>query len=565
MSSMSGRFELKTMGKRCAAKKRREYGRVAVLVMAIAALCSCGGGSSGGNDPVTISPKTATLLVGAQDSQSVPPSGQQQFQAVISGSNSSAVDWLVNGILGGNSVVGTISTTGLYVVPDEVPSTPITVIVRSREDFSVTDSASVTLQYPTADAKAIPTPRKIQQGSSATAVIVTGGPFSVAAKARVNGNSVPTTRISKTEISVLVPASQLTEQNSLLIQVENPQPGGGASGGASLFVVAGSFAAVGNINTPRQFHTATLLPDGKVLIAGGKDASGNLLTSAELFDPQTNTFHATGAMSIPRAEHSAVLLRNGKILIAGGRTFDPAIKSAELYDPNNGTFTTIASQTNSTHSNVAALLSDGRVLLQDENADIYDPDSNTFAVVTSGNDPLVFFPRPCAGAVTLGSGQTVVLQNGGIFFFDPMNLTYTPAENQVSFGVEGCSLTALADGTLLVAGGVFRTTVSSSGTVWNPVTPQTKHFQFAEARSGHAAVQLQNGQVLFAGGVTCVDCVELFDPQKVKAFIGPDPVIHLFNPIGRITTATLLRDGRVLVVGDRSFNPVAQVYIPPAP
>src|SRR5690348_11349065 len=81
---------------------------------------NCGGGGTHlavtHGDPVTISPKTATVLVAAQDD----PNGVQQFQAVVQGANSSAVDWLVNGMVGGSAAVGTISSTGLYTAPNAV-------------------------------------------------------------------------------------------------------------------------------------------------------------------------------------------------------------------------------------------------------------------------------------------------------------------------------------------------------------------------------------------------------------------------------------------------------------
>src|SRR5262245_26028003 len=114
--------------------------------------------------------------------------------------------------------------------------------------------------------------------------------------------------------------------------------------GATPQVTNPSWVATGNLNKPRADHTATLLPNGKVLIAGGITQTGqstSITNSAEVYDPATGSWSATGNLNLPRYLHTATLLPNGKVLVAGGNTSPapPAFgitNSAELYDPATG-------------------------------------------------------------------------------------------------------------------------------------------------------------------------------------------------------------------------------------
>ena len=128
-----------------------------------------------------------------------------------------------------------------------------------------------------------------------------------------------------------------------------------------------SFAPIGNMTTPHANHTATLLADGRVLIAGGSSrpsaAQNSVTPVAEIYDPVTNTFSVTSAMLTPREFHTATRLDNGDVLIAGGDNTLNVLASTELYDPVSGTFSAAAVMSVPRENFVAALLSDGDVLM----------------------------------------------------------------------------------------------------------------------------------------------------------------------------------------------------------
>jgi hypothetical protein len=183
-----------------------------------------------------------------------------------------------------------------------------------------------------------------------------------------------------------------------------------------------AFLPAGSMNVARYWHTATLLPDGKVLIAGGYGLTGAALDRAEIYDPETGLFTETGPMGAARYGHSATLLAaDGVVLLAGG--FGAGVQaSAELYDPGSGTFQSTGDLNFARHFHSATALPGGRVLLAGgittseplSSAELYDPLAGTFTATESMEAERYYHT-----ATLLDSGEVLVvggwsMSNGGL-------------------------------------------------------------------------------------------------------------------------------------------------------
>jgi hypothetical protein len=143
----------------------------------------------------------------------------------------------------------------------------------------------------------------------------------------------------------------------------------------------GTWSATGSTATGRYLHTATLLPSGKVLVAGGV-SSGSGRASAELYNPATGTWSATGSMTTAHFSHTVTLLHSGKVLVAAGFSNSiGAVTASELYDPVTGTWSATGSMSTGRADHTATLLPSGKVLVAGgydgsivlASAELYDP------------------------------------------------------------------------------------------------------------------------------------------------------------------------------------------------
>jgi N-acetylneuraminic acid mutarotase len=179
---------------------------------------------------------------------------------------------------------------------------------------------------------------------------------------------------------------------------------------------AATWTATGSMPNSHVNHTATLLPDGRVLMVGAYDSDG-APASAELYDPSTGSWKATGDMTRGRAEHTATLLLDGRVLVAGGGDSGTArTNTAELYDPSTGSWTATGDMTEARSGHTATLLPDGRVLVAgaggdngvaSATAELYDPRTGTWTATAN------MMERHSYHTSTLLPDGTVLVAGGG--------------------------------------------------------------------------------------------------------------------------------------------------------
>jgi hypothetical protein len=309
----------------------------------------------------------------------------------------------------------------------------------------------------------------------------------------------------------------------------------------------------------RWYNTATLLGNGKVLVAGG-DPNGTNGTG-ELYDPTTGTFAASGTMAEQRQRHTANLLGSGKVLVAGGGY--PNYNACELYDPSTGTFSPTGAMATAWQYGHAATLINADVVLVTGG---YLSGTGSLATAELYVDSAGFWGG--ANSMTIGRSGHVgvllpsgkVLLAGGPFgpsaeLWDPVNATFTATGSMTATRVFAAA-SLLPSGKVLVAGGGGATGSQSSAELYDPATGQfTLTGSMATGRALFTMTALTTNEVLVAGGSS--------DPSSSTptAFASAEiyvPASASFISAGSMLTArygfdaTALSSGQVLVMGGRS-------------
>jgi Galactose oxidase, central domain len=339
---------------------------------------------------------------------------------------------------------------------------------------------------------------------------------------------------------------------------------------------SGTFTFTGSMHTARAFHTATLLQNGQVLVAGGFQrlcsvvgaCSNTLLAAAELYNPATGQWTVTGSMSTARYEHTATLLANGEVLVTGGLAEGAegtmSLASAELYNPSTGKWSATGSMTVARTLPGAALLKNGEVLVaggstysvcgtgctSDEPiaaAELYNPSTGTFTATASMN-----LARDNTQLTLLQNGQALIVGNCGsaapgdgdgctseLFSNGHWSLT-----NLAFCGVTGNTAALLPNGDVVID-------VGSLGQFYDPSTNVWKATQGAPP--GGPLATLATGKVLLVSGSS----PQLYDPST-----------NDWTPTGSLqqtnlvegTTLTRLLNGQALAAGGEIETRISHGY-----
>ena len=339
-----------------------------------------------------------------------------------------------------------------------------------------------------------------------------------------------------------------------------------------------SWTQTGSLHTARASHTATLLPNGSVLAAGGTGDNGGALASSELYSPGTGTWNVTGSMNVARVSAQAVLLANGTVLTMGGCINNDCLGSttatAEIYNPSNGTWTTTGSMVKGRAEFVAALLPNGKVLVAGgctaynangctsvtTAAEVYNPATGKWSSTGALRAARMSMTATLLpnGKVLVAGGQTAASDAlGSSELYDPVAKTFSLTGKLIT-PRSGHTATLLGNGRVLMAGGENVNGISiAKAELYNPASgTYAATGNMPATRQEHTAAMLSNGSVLVSGGnrvtlnsTTVLATCAIYNPGN-----GTWTTTSSLKNARVDHTSTVLANGHVLDAGGDNAN-----------
>jgi WD40 repeat protein len=525
-------------------------GAIVLLVLLVLVTGCGGGGTTNPTSPSSPTPVPAPVAISLnQTAVTLDVGNQFTFVATVTGMGNKGVSWAIQeGTSGGN-----ITSSGVYTAP--ATDGVFHVIATSQADTTQKATATVTVAT------------LVVSVSPPSNVLGPLGVRAFSATVNTSLNTSVTWSVLEAAGGAITTGGQYTAPNTTggpFHVVATSVQDSSKTGIASVTIVPSGFRPTGDMSTGRAEHTATLLPNGKVLIAGGDSCSfinyyqSCPLDSAEVYDPVAGTFATTGKMSVTRFFHTATLLGNGKVLITGGHD-----ASAELYDPTPGTFAaTTGSMSVGRSSHTATLLASGKVLIAGGSnstgalatAELYDPNAGTFTATGS-----MAAGRTSHTATLLANGKVLIAGGSNSTgaplatteLYDPAKGNFTAANSMLSPRIFHTA-TQLSNGNVLVTGGIANLATGASlpsAEVYDVVagTFTATTGPMVTARDSHFAVLLANGTVLVAGG--SFGSNGSFTAELYNTASGTFTETGGMETGRALAAAVLLLDGRVFVSG----------------
>ncbi len=333
------------------------------------------------------------------------------------------------------------------------------------------------------------------------------------------------------------------------------------------------WVAAGQLVQARSDHTTTVLLNGKILVAGGRYTPNSstpltYLSHVELYDPATQQSVSTGSLQVGREEHTATLLPNGKVLVAGGyRAAATLAPRAELYDPVTGTWSDAGAMIQPRVWHEAALLPNGKVLVAGgrgdvgglDSVEIYNPATNSWSAASP-----MSVPRSLFRMITLTNQK--VLAVGGVYdpsivtsrasaeLFDPITGQWSPT-GSLTVGRSSFGASLLPNGNVLVSGGVLRAAqpnLTDTAEIYNPQLGiwQTTTSMLGGPQAFPLQVTLANGVVLVIREVPFTGnslFVQEFHPDTNQWLEAPALPLYVLD-----ASVAQVSSGKVFFVGGSS-------------